>query len=66
MPGAPGSTPIIAVTANAREDSIKATLGAGAVAVVEKPIMPKSLLDAIRAATSGRQARTSSMLRRHA
>ena len=49
--------PIIAVTANALEDSVKANLAAGANAVLEKPISPRSLYDALAAVMSGRRSR---------
>ena len=46
--GAAGRTPIVAVTANVLEDSVKANKSAGVTCIVEKPINPKSLFDAIQ------------------
>lgn len=46
-------TPIIALTANADPDDAKRYLSCGMSAVVEKPIKPERLLQAINAALSG-------------
>lgn len=48
LPGAAGRTPIVAVTANVLEDSVKANKAAGVTCIVEKPINPKSLFEAIQ------------------
>jgi len=50
MPGAAGQVPIIALTANADPDDAKAYLACGMVSVVEKPIKPERLLEAMNAA----------------
>jgi methyl-accepting chemotaxis protein len=50
LPGAASRTPIVAVTANALEANTNASLAAGVTSVVEKPINPKSLLEAMNAA----------------
>jgi two-component system, sensor histidine kinase len=58
--GSAGRTPIIAVTANVLADSLKANKEAGVTCVVEKPISPSSLRDAIHMALgrSGGEAYT--------
>jgi len=50
MPGAAGQVPIIALTANADPDDAKAYLACGMASVVEKPIKPEKLLDAMNGA----------------
>ena len=50
LPGAAGQVPIIALTANADPDDAKAYIACGMASVVEKPIKPEKLLDAINAA----------------
>ena len=50
LPGAAGQVPIIALTANADPDDAKAYIACGMLSVVEKPIKPEKLLDAMNAA----------------
>ena len=50
--GPAGSTPIIALTANADPDDVREYMAAGMVGVVEKPIKPERLLEALDAALS--------------
>jgi CheY-like chemotaxis protein len=45
--GAPGSTPIVALTANADPEDVRRYLAVGMCDVVEKPIKPEKLLKAI-------------------
>jgi CheY-like chemotaxis protein len=52
LKGAAGRPPIIALTANADEDDVRQYLAAGMVGVVEKPIKPERLLEALDAALS--------------
>lgn len=47
LPAPAGATPIIALTANADPDDARAYLACGMCAVVEKPIKPERLLQAI-------------------
>ncbi len=49
LPGAAGQVPIIALTANADPDDAKAYVACGMASVVEKPIKPERLLDAMNA-----------------
>lgn len=51
-----GVTPIIALTANADPDDARAYLACGMAAVVEKPIKPERLRNAINAALSADEA----------
>ncbi len=53
LPGKAGQAPIIALTANADPEDAKAYLACGMVNVVEKPIKPEQLLDAMNAALDG-------------
>jgi methyl-accepting chemotaxis protein len=46
--GAAGQTPIIAVTANVLEETLQAATQAGAAAIVEKPLSPQALREAIQ------------------
>ena len=50
LPGAPGAVPIIALTANADPEDAKVYIASGMHSVVEKPIKPERLLQAINAA----------------
>ena len=50
MAGPAGKVPIIALTANADPDDAKAYLACGMISVVEKPIKPERLLEAMNAA----------------
>ena len=50
MAGPAGKVPIIALTANADPDDAKAYLACGMASVVEKPIKPERLLEAMTAA----------------
>jgi CheY-like chemotaxis protein/signal transduction histidine kinase len=50
LPGAIGSVPIIALTANADPEDAKTYIATGMHSVVEKPIKPERLLQAINAA----------------
>ncbi|HEX3405711.1 MAG TPA: response regulator, partial [Caulobacteraceae bacterium] len=54
LPGAAGRAPIIALTANADADEVAQYLAAGMRAVVEKPIKPERLLEALDAALAER------------
>ncbi len=49
LPGAAGQVPIIALTANADPDDAKAYIACGMASVVEKPIKPERLLEAMNA-----------------
>jgi CheY-like chemotaxis protein len=51
--GAAGATPIIALTANADPDEVAQYLAAGMHSVVEKPIKPERLMEALDAVLSG-------------
>jgi CheY-like chemotaxis protein len=51
--GPAGRAPIIALTANADPDDVREYLAAGMVGVVEKPIKPDRLLEALDAALAG-------------
>jgi CheY-like chemotaxis protein len=51
--GKPAKAPIIALTANADPDDVKAYMAAGMNAVVEKPIKPERLLAAMNEVLSG-------------
>jgi CheY-like chemotaxis protein len=53
LPGEAGRTPIIALTANADPDEVAQYIAAGMRAVVEKPIKPERLMEALNAALSG-------------
>jgi signal transduction histidine kinase/ActR/RegA family two-component response regulator len=50
LPGKAGQAPIIALTANADPEDAKAYIACGMASVVEKPIKPERLLDAMNAA----------------
>jgi CheY-like chemotaxis protein len=50
LPGAAGTVPIIALTANADPEDAKSYVASGMHSVVEKPIKPERLLQAINAA----------------
>jgi signal transduction histidine kinase/CheY-like chemotaxis protein len=50
MPGSAGQVPIIALTANADPEDAKAYIACGMASVVEKPIKPERLLEAMNAA----------------
>ncbi len=50
LPGAAGQVPIIALTANADPDDAKAYVACGMISVVEKPIKPERLLEAMNQA----------------
>ncbi|HEX8233036.1 MAG TPA: response regulator [Caulobacteraceae bacterium] len=50
LPGAPARIPIIALTANADPDDARAYIACGMCSVVEKPINPERLLQAMNAA----------------
>ena len=64
LSSAASRTPIIAVTANALESSLKISYEAGVNGVVEKPITPSTLLAAMQAALGeGGGAQTSSRMR---
>lgn len=52
LPGDAGRTPVIALTANADPADAQRYLACGMSAVVEKPIKPERLLDALNAALS--------------
>ena len=52
LPGAAGRVPIVALTANADADEVAQYLAAGMRAVVEKPIKPDRLMEALDAALS--------------
>ena len=49
LPGPAGQVPIIALTANADPDDAKAYIACGMASVVEKPIKPERLLEAMNA-----------------
>jgi signal transduction histidine kinase/CheY-like chemotaxis protein len=53
LPGAAGAVPIIALTANADPEDAQGYIACGMHAVVEKPIKPERLLQAMNAALSG-------------
>jgi CheY-like chemotaxis protein len=53
MPGVCGVVPIIALTANADPEDAEAYIAAGMSAVVEKPIKPEALLNAMNACLPG-------------
>lgn len=55
LDGDVGRTPIIALTANADPEDAKRYMSFGMAAVVEKPIKPERLMQAINAALSGSQ-----------
>lgn len=52
LPGRAGTTPIIALTANADPDEAETYLAAGMNGVVEKPMKPEHLLNALQRALS--------------
>ncbi|RAK58820.1 hybrid sensor histidine kinase/response regulator [Phenylobacterium hankyongense] len=52
LPGRAGAAPIIALTANADRDDVDAYLAAGMNGVVEKPMKPEQLVEALRKARS--------------
>ena len=56
LPGPAGEVPIIALTANADPDDAKAYVACGMASVVEKPIKPEALLDAMNAALESQVA----------
>jgi signal transduction histidine kinase/FixJ family two-component response regulator len=56
LPGPEKDTPIIALTANADPDDAKAYLAIGMAAVVEKPIKPERLRQAMNIALNGADA----------
>ena len=56
LPGPAGSTPIIALTANADADEVTKYLAAGMRCVVEKPIKPERLMEALDMALAERGA----------
>jgi CheY-like chemotaxis protein len=56
LPGAAGQVPIIALTANADPDDARGYVAAGMCSVVEKPIKPEVLLEAMNAALGGRRS----------
>ena len=57
LPGAAGATPIIALTANADPADVETYLAAGMHSVVEKPLKPEKLLEAIGSALSATPSR---------
>jgi len=57
LPGAPGEVPIIALTANADPEDAQSYIACGMHEVVEKPIKPERLLQAINAALGSAQGR---------
>jgi CheY-like chemotaxis protein len=57
LSGAASQVPIIAVSANALEENINANLAAGATDMVEKPISPASLFEAIDRALGSQRRR---------
>jgi CheY-like chemotaxis protein len=59
LPGSAGAVPIIAVTANALEANVSASKAAGVTSLLEKPITPRGLHDAIQSALSRTGARAS-------
>jgi CheY-like chemotaxis protein len=56
LPGAPGRVPIIALTANADPEDAQGYLSAGMNGVVEKPMKPENLLNALQQALAGSDA----------
>jgi two-component system, sensor histidine kinase len=58
LPGRAGAVPIIALTANADPEDAQAYVACGMHTVVEKPIKPERLLQAINAALSAAPDRT--------
>jgi two-component system, sensor histidine kinase len=56
LPGHAGQAPIIALTANADADEVAQYLAAGMRSVVEKPIKPEKLMEALDAALAERVA----------
>ena len=58
LPGAPGEVPIIALTANADPEDVRTYLATGMRTVIEKPIKPERLRDAINEALAEHAART--------
>jgi CheY-like chemotaxis protein len=58
LPGRAGAVPIIALTANADPEDAQAYIACGMHTVVEKPIKPERLLQAINAALSAAPDRT--------
>ena len=59
LPGAAGAVPIIALTANADPDDAKLYLAVGMHSVVEKPLKPEKLLEAIGLALTAAPGRRS-------
>jgi CheY-like chemotaxis protein len=53
LAGAAGRVPIIALTANADPDEVREYLAAGMCSVVEKPIKPERLMEALEGALAG-------------
>ena len=56
LPGPAGAAPIIALTANADPDEVREYLAAGMQTVVEKPIKPEKLLEALEQVLSAAEA----------
>lgn len=56
LPGPPGMTPIIAVTANGLERTVAEIQSAGVAAVIEKPLSPEALFEAIQAVLARRSS----------
>ncbi len=61
FPGAPGRTPIIALTANALDDNVAQYYAVGVNGVVEKPISPAELYKAMQKALGQRDLSGGSM-----
>jgi signal transduction histidine kinase/AmiR/NasT family two-component response regulator len=64
LDGAVGQTPIVALTANVDPEDARAYVAAGMCCVVEKPIKPERLLQAINTALDQGQAATAKTRRR--
>jgi CheY-like chemotaxis protein len=60
LPGAAGAVPIIALTANADPEDAKVYLASGMMSVVEKPLKPERLLEAIEQALATEEAKRAS------
>jgi CheY-like chemotaxis protein len=60
LPGAVGKTPIVALTANVDPEDARSYVAAGMCSVVEKPIKPERLLQAINTALDSRPKANSS------
>jgi len=63
LPGPAGRVPIIALTANADPDDAAAYIASGMSSVVEKPIKPDKLLQAMNAAFAVGEPRGGSAVR---